>query len=493
MLFSKNLAAGLAVAIGLLVHEAVAVVKAPSCCTNQCGKAVGLNKNGKKDCSAVLVKTVVLPTVTTTRHYTVTHTVVRHGLSLITQSTDITATATETETDVSISTSITTDVETAFSTDVSTVIETDFSTVTIPYPVTTATVLKKRTICSTKPAYARTCDSGAYTRACSCLGVKPYTVTKPAARKTVRVTRTAYTTVRTVATSLADPVTNTDTVTVTSFTTIVSGVEVVETSTITLATEVATTVTTVVFATATAAPAPPTCTGTGFKLRINAPGSTPDGQPLGFINSIGQGIYMRAFQAGGSPLTVDSSGNIVSWYSPTDIRMVVLTNAPPPYKAWFESDAANVHYPSKSPQPASCQLGSGPDYKIACKSGGADYQAAICQDPTYFEWELWIYNDPSQLVAPSGSDDHYAEHEVFDDDPVSAPILRTPPAAASPPVSPPRQPPPPFVWDKSWRTIAYAIPLFILPTLLLSLAVLFITISNGVDFWGHKTGFLFNG
>ncbi|KAF3903175.1 hypothetical protein ABW21_db0209582 [Orbilia brochopaga] len=380
MLFSKNFAAGLVLALGLFQDAVTA--STPSCCTNQCGKAVGLNKNGKKDCSAVLIKTVMLPTVTTTRHVTVTHTLVRHGLKIITPSTLLVATATLSETDVSISTSLSTDIETAFSTDISTVFETEFSTTTIPFPVptitTTQVVVGKRTVCSTKPAYARTCDSNAYTRACSCMGVKPYTVTKPAPRKTVYRTLTAYTTIHTTATSIAPAITNTNIVTVTSFTTIISGTEIVETSTVTVATEIATTVTDVVVATETADPVPPTCTGMGFVIKANSPGqSPPNGYGIGWITR------------------VDDSGNIVNWY-PSDFTMVVATDAAP-YKVMFESNLGNVHYAFPT-QPASCGISS-TDFQLACKVGTADYKAAFCRDPVYYDWYVWLYNDASQLAG----------------------------------------------------------------------------------------------
>ncbi|KAK6346816.1 hypothetical protein TWF696_006924 [Orbilia brochopaga] len=399
MLFSKNLVAGLAVALSLLVQDAVAAT--PSCCTNQCGKAVGLNKNGKKDCSAVLIKTVILPTATTTRYATVTHTLIRHGLKVITPSTALIATATLIETDTSISTSISTDIETAYSTDITTVIETEFSTTTVPFPVPTSTntvtVIKKRTLCATKPAYARTCDNGAYTRACSCVGVKPYTVTKPAPRKTITKTRTAYATVRTTATSIAPAITATTIVTVTSFTTVISGTEIVETSTVTLGTEIATTVTTVSVATHTADPVLPGCVGLGFTIRISTPdGSVPNNWGLGWITSLGltTTTYIRGYSGGASQMTVDETGSIRNWW-PNDMKMVVRTDGAP-YQVLFSSDASNIHY-SYPTQPARCGVNT--DGTLACKVGEVDYQATMCRDPQYYDWILWLYNDEAQLAG----------------------------------------------------------------------------------------------
>ncbi|KAF3904947.1 hypothetical protein ABW20_dc0110024 [Dactylellina cionopaga] len=459
MFFLKSLVTGLALG---LVQDALATA---SCCTNQCGKSVKLAKYGKKDCSAVLIKTVC-PTRTTTLYRTTTRTIQSISTKVVANSVVVTvtsivskishtdstslvtsivpetdysvstllATSTLSETDYSVSTSLATVDETQYSTDISTVTETAFSTVTIPYviPTTSATVVKRDSKPSPKPGYASACDSGAYTRACSCLGIKPTTITQAAVKKTVWKTRTATKTVKTTKTSLAPAKTSTKVVSLTTVTTIVSGTtiveaqtstvttivsgteivdiqtatvttvvsgtEIVETQTVTLTVSATTTATDIAVVTQTADPAPPTCTGTGFILALNAPDTTVNGQFLGFIDSIGVGIYLRAFSGGGSPMSLDANGNIQNWYPGSDLNMVVKSGAAP-YKVWFQSSAENVNY-SYPTESVSCQLGDGPDYKISCKGpGGGAYTPTICQDPVYYEWVLWIYNDPSQLVG----------------------------------------------------------------------------------------------
>ncbi|KAK6537562.1 hypothetical protein TWF694_011744 [Orbilia ellipsospora] len=390
MFILKGLVAGLGLGLGL-----AQTAFAESCCTDKCGKPVGLAKYGRLDCSSILIK-YTTPTKTTTIYRTTTHTVGSTVVKKVTDTKDVTITTTLSVTELSVSTALSTIFETDVETSITTDIETAYSTTTIPFVVTVTAPPAKRNNVYTppRPAYANYCNSDQYTRACSCLGVKPRTITKPAVVKTVYQTRTAFkTTVKTV-TSHAATKTLTDTVSQTVYTTVVSGTTVVTTDIVTVTTSIEVTATTVIVATQTAGPEPPYCTGTGFYIATSSSSPNQSGANgfLGFINSIGQGIYLRVFSGGGSPLTIDGNGNIVSYYSPTDIKMVVFTSDGPAYKLWFSSDAANVHYNVPN-TPASCQLGAAPDFTITCKgpNASASYGLAICQDPVYYEWDAWIY------------------------------------------------------------------------------------------------------
>ncbi|KAF3918574.1 hypothetical protein AA313_de0200711 [Arthrobotrys entomopaga] len=376
---------------GLVLGLAQTTLALQGCCNDKCGKPVGLAKYGRHDCSSRLIK-YTTPTKTRTVYRTSTHTVASTVVKKVTGTKDVTVTTVLSVTDHSV----TTDLSTVTDTDVQTAVSTDFdtvlSTITVPFVVSTAAVPKRDHIDARelpRPAYAHACNSDQYTRACSCLGVKPRTITRPAVYKTIYKTRTTVRTVLKTVTSHAATKTITHILSRTVHTTIVAGTTIVETDLATITTTIETAITTVSIATVTADPAPPTCTGTGFYLQI-VNTSKVSGY-LGFINSIGQGIYLRVFTGGGSPLEVDGSGNIVSYYSPEDIKMLVLDSGPPPYQLWFSSDAANVHYTVKN-DPVSCQLGGAPDYAVSCKGpDGSPYSFAVCLDPVYFEWNAWIY------------------------------------------------------------------------------------------------------
>ncbi|EPS45310.1 hypothetical protein H072_692 [Dactylellina haptotyla CBS 200.50] len=435
MFFLKSLVAALALG---LVQESIAAA-ASSCCTDKCGKPVRLAKNGRRDCSAILVKTIT-PTKYTTNYKTATHTVYRTVVKKVTGTTDIIVTrvatktdtklATETDTDIvtetetdiaseteySVSTSLSTAEETQFVTEVATATETSFSTLTVSFVPT----LKKRAYTPAKPTYASACDNGAYTRACSCLGIKPITITRPAYKRTVSKTRTVYKTLTRTSTSYAAvnthtvvvshtqtniesltqtdvlSLTATDVVSLTTRTTIISGTEIIATETITLTVSTDTTVTNTVVATQTADPAPPVCNGNGFGMYVQNPASSQNGYGLGNINSIGVGIYLRTFSGGAAPWKVDSSGNIISWYTTSDLQMLVKTGSPP-YKIWYRSSLSNVNY-NVPTEDVSCQVGTGPDYKVSCIGpGGAPFKLAMCQDPIYYEWVGTLYSDAAQL------------------------------------------------------------------------------------------------
>ncbi|EPS39068.1 hypothetical protein H072_7162 [Dactylellina haptotyla CBS 200.50] len=371
---------------------------AESCCNDKCGKPVGLARYGRRDCSSILV-TYITPTRTTTVYRDTTKTVASTVVRKVTDTKDITVTTIFSLTKQSVSTDLATVTETDVETNISIDTETAFSTVTVPYSVSVVAPPKKRSNyynTPPRPAYANACNSYQYTRACSCLGVKPRTITLPAVVKTVTKTRSATKTNVVTVTSHAATKTLTDTLSQTVYTTVVSGTTVTATEVVTVTTELEATVTTVVVATQTAGPQPPLCTGTGFYLQTSSQTYPGANGFLGFINSIGQGIYLRVFSGGGSPLTVDGNGNIVSYYSPTDIKMLVLDSGPPPYQLWFSSDQANVHYNVKN-DPVSCQLGSAPDFPISCKGpDGSAYSFALCLDPVYFEWDAWIYQQGNE-------------------------------------------------------------------------------------------------
>lgn len=314
--------------------------------------------------------------------------------------TTIVVTTTDFETDVIISTATTSVDETETVTTIPTVIESITVTTTIGLPYTVALPAKREAL--TRPPYASVCNANEYTSACACLGVRPSTVTEPAYTKTIRVDHTTIQTIESTITSIGATQTNTNVVTQTVITTVIENTVVTQIETLQETLTIPTTViiTEVATATSTLAPTPPTCTGTGFYFVPSAPPDQTAQGFLGFINSIGQGIYMRIFSGGGSPLTVNANGDIVSYYSPDDIKRVVLNyNGAAAYQLWFSSDAANVHY--TNPTPVTCSLGGAPGFTPTCTVAGSTdvYQMTICLDPVYFEWDAWIYSDASQLAG----------------------------------------------------------------------------------------------
>ncbi|KAF3200055.1 hypothetical protein TWF106_003496 [Orbilia oligospora] len=421
MFILKSLVAVLALG---LVQDTIAAAAAPACCTNKCGKSVQLAKNGKKDCSALLIKTVI-PTRTTTHFRTTTvtrKTTLSRTITLtrgstvtkaVTDTTDITVTTIASETDYSTSTSLATVEETETLTDISTAVETNTETTTVPYPVPTVSFIK-RNAKPTKPAYASACDNSAYTRACSCIGVKPRTTTRSAVVRTVYKTRTAYktntayktftaykTNIET-RTSTAPAETRTEIVSLTTYTTIISGTAITATETLTLTESATVTETTVVVATETAAPAPPTCVGRGFSFRLTGSAVSANGWGMGMINSIGQGIYVRLFSGGSSAMVIDGDRGLQSWYG-SDYQYVILTGNLPT-KVWIKSARSSVSYTWQQTA-ITCGIGSGPNYELTCKSATTTYFVTFCQNPTYYEWELFVYTDVSQLAGKICSND----------------------------------------------------------------------------------------
>ncbi|EWC48497.1 hypothetical protein DRE_07741 [Drechslerella stenobrocha 248] len=348
--------------LGLLVHDAAAAAGTPACCINKCGKAVGLNKSARKDCSAVLIKTYTPPAVTTTRNAWITKTVYRGALVKLTASTDVTETATVSETDVSVSTSLSTAEDTQYSTDTATVTETEFSTVTVPFSAsaTTVTVIKR--------------------------GVSP----RPK-------TRAVWKTVTTTVTTLASVRTNIKTVTVTTVTTVVSGTQIVETSTVTVGTTVDTTVTSIVVATETAAaPGAPAsngfpCGNTGFSLIFDFRGEDmglylADGSG-GSPNEDNQGYIIKATPSisESNMFTLDANGNPVSY----GFRPVTRVGGSAPYRIYAESSRVRYTFDT---QPLDCQIGSGPSYQVTCKVGGVSYKMRLCSAMSISP-HVYLFND----------------------------------------------------------------------------------------------------
>ncbi|KAK6512841.1 hypothetical protein TWF506_009007 [Arthrobotrys conoides] len=428
MFILKSLVAALALG---LVQDTIAAAAAPACCTNKCGKSVQLAKNGKKDCSAFLIKTVT-PTRTTTLFRTKTiartttlskTTTLTKGstvITTVTDTTDITITTIASETDYSTSTSLATVEETATVTDISTAVETNTETTTVPYPVTSVTFIKRNYNAKpSKPAYASACDNVAYTRACSCVGVKPKTTTRPAVVETVYKTRTAYKThtfyktftaykTKTdTRTSTAPAVTRTEIISLTTYTTIISGTAITATETLTLTESATVTETTVVVATETAAPVPPTCSGKGFSFHLSGSSAASNGWGVGLINSIGVGIYIRMFSGGSSPMVVDGNGQLQSWYGSDYDYYINPTVVPAfPAKVWVKSGRANVSYAWLAQGIAlKCGTGNGPNYEFTCKSTDTNYFVTFCQNPTYYEWELVAYTNVSQLNGKTCTND----------------------------------------------------------------------------------------
>ncbi|KAK6336741.1 hypothetical protein TWF718_009532 [Orbilia javanica] len=418
MFILKSLVAALALG---LVQDTIAAAAAPGCCTDKCGKPVQLAKNGKKDCSAFLIKTVI-PTKTTTVFKTKTlsrtttvskKTTVTRGATVtkkVTDTTDITVTNIASETDYSTSTSLATLEETETVTNTLTTVESILETTTVPYPTSTATITaEKRDVKPVKPTYASACDNAAYTRACSCLGIKPKTTTKAAVVRTVYKTRTAYksfTVYKTstiyktntaILTSKAPTETKTSVVSLTTYTTIVSGTAITATETLTLTESATLTETTVIVATQTADPVPPVCVGKGFEVRLKDSGVTAEGWGLGMINSIGQGIYVRLFSGGASPMVITDDG-LQSWYA-SDYEYIIQTGSTFPSKVWIKSVKSNVISYPWATTTVTFGLGDGPDYSLVCSSGDTTYKITFCRNPTYFEWELVVYTDDSQLAG----------------------------------------------------------------------------------------------
>ncbi|KAK6507519.1 hypothetical protein TWF481_005950 [Arthrobotrys musiformis] len=413
MFILKSLVAALALG---LVQETIAAAAAPACCTNKCGKPVQLAKNGKKDCSAFLIKTVI-PTRTTTLFKTTTlartttvsktTTLAKSSTAIkkVTDTTDITVTTVISETDYSTSTSLATTEETATVTDTTTTVETLYETTTVPYPVETVSItLKKRSAKPTKPSYASACDNGAYTRACSCLGIKPKTTTRSAVVKTVYKTRTAYKTVtayktftayktNTVThTSKANTETRTHSVSLSTYTTIISGTAITATETVTLTEPATLTETTVSVATQTADPVPPTCAGKGFALYIRD-STNANGWGAGTINSIGEGIYVRLWSNGAAPMAIDDNGNLQSWYGSTFQYKIKAADILPA-KVWIQYIPAGVSYTWASVD-LTCGIGGAPDYELTCKSATETYLTTFCRENG--EYRLTVYTDVSQL------------------------------------------------------------------------------------------------
>ncbi|EGX46467.1 hypothetical protein AOL_s00109g39 [Orbilia oligospora ATCC 24927] len=419
MFILKSLVAVLALG---LVQDTIAAAAAPACCTNKCGKSVQLAKNGKKDCSALLIKTVTptrttthFRTTTITRKTTLSRTITLTGGSTVTKAvtdtTDITVTTIASETDYSTSTSLATVEETETVTDISTAVETNTETTTVPY---VSNSFIKRNAKPTKPAYASACDNSAYTRACSCIGIKPKTTTRAAVVKTVYKTRTAYKTNTAYTTftvyktntetrtSTAPAETRTEIVSLTTYTTIISGTAITATETLTLTESATTTETTVVVTTQTAAPVPPTCVGKGFSFHLTGSVVNANGWGMGMINSIGQGIYVRLFSGGSSAMVIDGDNGLQSWYG-SDYQYVILTGSLPT-KVWIKSARSNVSYTWQQTA-LTCGIGSGPNYDLTCKSATTTYLVTFCRNPTYFEWELYVYTDVSQLAGMVCSND----------------------------------------------------------------------------------------
>ncbi|KAK6343374.1 hypothetical protein TWF730_010964 [Orbilia blumenaviensis] len=427
MFILKSLVAALALG---LVQDTIAAAAAPACCTNKCGKSIQLAKNGKKDCSAFLIKTVV-PTRTTTKFKTTTlartitlsrTATLNKALTVVetvTGTTDITVTTIASETDLSTSTSLATVEETETLTETATAVETEYETTTVPYVLSTANVITviKRSAKPTKPAYASACDNAAYTRACSCIGIKPKTTTKAAVVKTLYKTRTAYkthTSYKTVTvnktnvatkTSQAPAVTQTSVLSLTTYTTIISGTAITATETVTLTESATLTETTVVVATHTADPIPPTCIGKGFAFRVS--GTTAagiNGWGMGMINSIGVGIYIRLFSGGASPFVI-TNNSLQSWYN-SDFEYYIKTGTLPAAAAqvWVKSVRSNVSYTWAGTR-LDFYLGDGPDFELKATSGDTNYMVTFCRDPVYYEWNLLVYTDVSQLAGKTCAND----------------------------------------------------------------------------------------
>ncbi|KXJ90374.1 hypothetical protein Micbo1qcDRAFT_163981 [Microdochium bolleyi] len=133
---------------------------------------------------------------------------------------------------------------------------------------------------------------------------------------------------------------------------------------------------------------PPQCTGTGFELRFTP---TVGGRyGLGFINSIGQGIYLMSFQ-GSSRFSVDANGQITNFY-PNDLQpLVIYSSAYPGYlQTAFKSVQLGVSYAGKQTAPVSCVLGPAPTYSLLCtvagENGGQPLVAALCNSNSFFNY-----------------------------------------------------------------------------------------------------------
>ncbi len=309
-------------------------------------------------------------------------------------------TTTELETDFTTLTALTTVYQTETITAIPTIVEsvTFGTTVTVSYSYVTPTALKREALA--EPPYASACDDNEYTRACACLGVWPSTVTEPASTETIWISYTAIQTLESTITSIAATKTDTDVVTETSITTVfetnVATQITTLSATLTLPTTV--TITEVSTAFATLPPTPPTCTGTGFILSPQNPGTSIAGWKVGLIDSIGVGIYARLFSGGGTPFSVDTNGDVQQFYPGSDLMMVVPTGSGP-FKLWFSSAAENVHY-NYPTTPVTCTIGDAPGYVFTCTLAGSTtvYKTAVCQDPTYYEWDVWLYTDSAQLA-----------------------------------------------------------------------------------------------
>ncbi|KAK6525704.1 hypothetical protein TWF281_010755 [Arthrobotrys megalospora] len=478
MFILKSLVAALALG---LVQDTVAAAAAPACCTNKCGKSVQLAKNGKKDCSAFLIKTVT-PTRTTTLSKTTTlarTTTISKKITLtktttlpifyntitlsttttlfgtttvsslstvieeVTGTTDITVTDVASETDYSASTSLATVEETEVVTDTATATETQVETTTVTY-APPAITLKKRYAQPTKPAYASVCDNRAYTSACSCIGIKPKTTTKPAVVKTVYKTKTAYKTVTksttltayktstayktftthktltvyqtftvrdidtTTQTVQAPPQTQTSVVSLTTYTTIISGTAITATETVTRTESVTVTESTVVLATYTAPAAPPVCVGKGFKLRVAGSTSSVNGWWVGYTGSLST-AYPRLFSGGSGALTIDSNGNLQAFsYGGSDFQYGIQNKVNPyPGLVMLKSTKQGINFP----WPAitfQCGLGPAPNYQFQCKdTNGVVVPGAWCWDTTVYDWALTLYTSIDQLAGKNCATDGF--------------------------------------------------------------------------------------
>ncbi|KAH7031444.1 uncharacterized protein B0I36DRAFT_431550 [Microdochium trichocladiopsis] len=371
------------VAIGLLGD----VLAAACCGRDACGRAVLAARGAKDSCSSRLVETV---TVTPTATVALTST----ARSTITS--DITLTQVQSDTDLETLTSLATSDFVSTVTDIQTVALTStvVATVTATADSTVTITVTPGAPNSSQPPVKRggsaygVCDDTAYVSACSCIGVRPTTVTQTASAVTVTSLQTI--------TQSPDFQTNTQVLTQTSsvtfFTTITVTTSITQLATVTntfstVANTATSLQTIVVTPTATVtAIAPPQCTGGGFNLLFTP--SVGGRYGLGYVNSIGEGLFLMAFQ-GSSRFTVDASGQITNFYANDFQPVVIYSSAHPAYfEPAFKSVQQGYSYAGQQISPVNCALGPAPAYNLQCTvegvNGGQPLVAAICRNGRFY-------------------------------------------------------------------------------------------------------------
>ncbi|KAL2203573.1 hypothetical protein CC79DRAFT_1336273 [Sarocladium strictum] len=370
----------------IVATAALGFLAIPVAATTACEKAVRAMYGAKDVCKSQLVQTV---TVTPTSTVTVSRTVIPGKVT-----SDVTHTNTKLSTSRKTSTSLVTSILTNTVTAVQTITltATVSSTVTATADAVTITVLPRKLAgpprIKVPPSVAGVCDLNSYIKACDCLGIKPTTTTRTARAVTATSTKTVH--------KAPSVQTNTRFVTRTSVTTVYTTVTStnIRTESATITNTISTigntltslqTVTVIPTATATAI-VPPKCTGAGFHLSFT-PAVSGGRTGVGFINSVGQGIFLQVFSSG-SQFALDPNGDLTSFYT-NDLKPTALVwpSDSNYLQLAYSSQDSRVSYTGQTTMTVHCGLGAGPEYEFQCVVPGLNQDqpltVAVCMDRTF--------------------------------------------------------------------------------------------------------------